>query len=211
MKKLIPLMSLLMSFNAFSAAGDYLTSFTIDLYKLAVSENQDCTGLLTVIDNGNTPKTVDLYNNPKFGDATILEGTYRCFVLEISSTMKMTPGPANNFTGGAGNCAVGTEVNLPLAGSGINTKLIGSSSTGAIATKMAIYLTTDTSASGNTATAFLPPNGSGQGVNIAQPLVLTSDAASYFNVSFGDITTAVDNTNAGECGFNDMRFNFVNP
>ena len=211
MKKLLLIIPVVMSLSALSATGDYLTSFTIDLYKLAVSEQEDCSGLLTVIDNGNAPKRVDLYNNPKFGDANILEGTYRCFVLEISSTMKMIPGPANNFTGGAGNCVIGTEVSLPLAGSGINTKLIGGSSSGGISTKMAIYLTTDTSASGNTATAFLPPNGAGHGVNITQPLVLTSDAASYFNVSFGDITTAVDNSNAGECGFNDMKFNFVNP
>jgi hypothetical protein len=211
MRKILFAMSLFTSVCALAAPTDYLTSFKIDLYKMAVSENPNCTGLLTVIDNGNNPKSVDLYNNPQFGKATILEGTYRCFVLEISSTMKMVPGPANNFGGGAGNCAIGTEVNLPLSGSGINTKLIGESSTGAITTKMAIYLTTDTTASGNTSTAFLPPNGSGRGVNIANPLVLTANAASYFNVSFGDITTAVDNSNAGECGFNDMKFNFVNP
>lgn len=211
MKTIILFTLLFTSISGFAAPTDYLTSFTIDLYKLAVSEQEDCTGLLTVIDNGNSPKTVDLYNNPEFGKATILSGIYRCFVLEISSTMKMTPGPANNFSGGAGNCAVGTEVNLPLSGSGINTKLIGESSSGAISTKMAIYLTTDTSASGDISTGFLPPNGSGQAVNIVNPLILTSNAASYFNVSFGDITTAVDNTNVGECGFNDMRFNFINP
>ena len=205
--KLISLIFLILLAPAtYGAPGDYLTSFKVSVYKVAVSDDSDCSGLTTIIDNGATAVEVDLYNNPVFGTAQVDIGTYHCVVLEISNNMKFTPGPANTFAG-AGNCAVGVETTVDFSTFGLNTRLIDGT-LGGIATRMALHFTTNTDADGS-GNYFLPNNGSNKnGVNITNPLVISNATASTFKIDFQDITAAVDDSSAGECNLVDILFTF---
>lgn len=100
MKRLI-LFSMVLSGSVFA---NPIQKFELDVYKFAVSKNEDCSDMKVIIDHGTTPRRVDLVNNPSFGKGYIESGTYRCVALEISRTMHVTP---DTPPAGVGTCVHG--------------------------------------------------------------------------------------------------------
>jgi hypothetical protein len=87
-------------------AQDILSSFEMDIYKVAVSESEDCGKMTIIIDHENNPKRVDLFNNPSFGKANVEPGTYHCVAIEVSPMIHITP---VNPPAGIGTCIHGQK------------------------------------------------------------------------------------------------------
>lgn len=97
-----------------------LSGFEIDMYKFAVSENQDCSNPKVIIENQITPRRVNLVNDPYFGSGFIEPGTYNCVMLEISRRMYITP---FNPPAGVGSCIDGNQSPIFIGFDGNNTDL----------------------------------------------------------------------------------------
>ena len=87
-----------------SAIANPIQKFELDVYKFAVSKNEDCSDMKVIIDHGSIPKRVNLVNNPSFGTGYVEPGTYNCVALEIARRMHVTP---NNPPAGVGSCIHG--------------------------------------------------------------------------------------------------------
>lgn len=105
MKKLI-LFSMVISG---SLMANPIQKFELDVYKFAVSENEDCSDMKVIIDYGSIPRRVNLVDNPSFGSGYVKPGTYRCVALEIDRTMHVTP---NNPPAGVGSCIHGQSSSI---------------------------------------------------------------------------------------------------
>jgi hypothetical protein len=176
-----------------SAANTGLSASSIKLkvYKMAVSTSPLCTGLVTVLDNGNTPTEVDFLQNPNLGNGTLADGTYACIVIEFSDLVKFTP----STTSTAGHCNSATEYTLDVcrAGSGDSSILIDGTTTTCTgvsgdkdnygtpgADRVAMYISTATTGG---ADAFNRPTSIGDnahGLNLGAALTISGTSSGKF-------------------------------
>lgn len=59
----------------------------MSIYQFAVSESENCTDPVIVIDNGDTPKEFDMLDSPQLGSGTVADGTYPCVIMVMSSSL----------------------------------------------------------------------------------------------------------------------------
>ena len=209
-------------------AGDIglsASALTFKVYKMAVSTSPLCTGLITVVDNGNTPVAVDFLASPDLGNGVLADGTYNCIVIEFSDVLSFTP----STTSHSGSCVSGTPRSLDICRSdnGGTSKLIDGSTTTCTGTngadssvygtpgadRVAIYLSTGVTTGGND--AFNPPISVGtntHGLNLATALTISGTASGKFVVNpAGKVCDSAHSTCgglAGTCGMNPPVFSF---
>lgn len=184
-----------------NATGDLslsASSIKLKVYKMAVSTSPLCTGLITVLDNGNSPTEVDFLQNPSLGNGTLADGTYPCIVIEFSDVIKFSP----STTSTSGHCVAGTEYNLDVCRSdnngggssklidGTTTTCTGTSGTSttygtAGADRVAMYIST-ASTSSNGSDAFNPPTSvsdASHGLSLSATLTIAGTASGKFVVN----------------------------
>jgi len=191
--------------SAFAAtSGLDPEALKLKIYKVAVSSDPLCTGMLTIFEN-DAPEYSDFLLSPTLGSGAIPEGTYRCVAIEFSSVIKPTPAETSDN----GDCVQGTPFDLNVA-SGANYTLIdGSTGTASGDTRVAMWLSTasTTTNGGPGHNAFVPPTSNGsstEGFMLASPLVVSGSAAGTFVVNgAGKIEE-----NSGNCEFQPPLFSF---
>lgn len=174
------------AFNATAAtSGINPASLKLKIYKVAVSTDPLCTGLVTIFSNDN-PTYTDFLAAPTLGSGSVPAGTYNCVAIEFASIIKPTPAETST---GTGSCIQGTEFELNVA-NGTNYKLIdGTTGTGgATETRVAMWLSTaSTETTGtNGHSAFLPPTSVGsatEGFLLSSPLVVSGTSSGTFVVN----------------------------
>jgi hypothetical protein len=222
-------LALLPAAYAVDNAGDIglsASSLTFKVYKMAVSTSALCTNLITVVDNGNTPVSVDFLANPDLGSGVLANGTYNCIVIEFSDVLSFTPSSTSN----GGSCVSGVSRNLDICRSdnGGSSKLTDGTTTTCTGTnganagvygtpgadRVAIYLSTGVTSGGND--AFNPPLTLGvntHGLNLASPLVITGTSSGKFTVNpTGKVCDSAHSTCggvAGTCGMQPPVFSFT--
>lgn len=237
MKSLFLTLSLLIGT---SVGAQPIQKFELDVFKFAVSKNEDCSDPVVIIDHGAVAKRVNLVDNPSFGKGYVEPGTYHCVALEISRRMHVTP---NNPPAGVGSCIHGQSSPIFIGYEGNDTdyqnflssmnisdrnafrQSVGSYLIGATdqnlhvqegnSNRMAMYLTTDSSAGNMGECFYIPtsifpqPSSMRCGVRIAQPLVITGNESASFITRIIDPNTVIDNDEVGSCNIQDIEFDFV--
>ena len=64
------------------------TSFKVKIYSAYISENEDCSSPVLLKNFGTAGVEFDMYSSPTLFGANPPEGTYNCFILNISDNMK---------------------------------------------------------------------------------------------------------------------------
>lgn len=86
-------------------ANQELSSFKMTLYKVYVSENEDCSSLSELADFGSGGKTVDLMLGDSLVSADLLTGTYRCIAITMDRRFQFQP---DSVPAGTGSCVAGS-------------------------------------------------------------------------------------------------------
>lgn len=60
------------------------TSLTLNIYALYISTNEDCSGAVEILSNGNTPVAVDVYAVNTLFTGVVDPGEYKCIGIEMS-------------------------------------------------------------------------------------------------------------------------------
>lgn len=82
--------------------GDPAT-FTLGMYAMWISQNDDCSAPVLVADYGSVSQPKQMLNGPILFAGSPPDGTYRCLVIKMSDVLAMTP--ATTF----GDCVAGTN------------------------------------------------------------------------------------------------------
>jgi hypothetical protein len=208
MKNILFLASALLVMSQATYAADTglsASSIKLKVYKMAVSTSPLCTGLITVLDNGNTPTEVDFLQNPSLGSGSLADGTYPCIVIEFSDLVKFTPSSNSTST----NCLASTEYTLDVCRAGGDTSvLIDGTVTNCTGTsganintygtfgddRVAMYISTATTGG---ADVFNRPTALGDnahGLNLGAALTIAGSSSGKFVVN--PVGKVCDNNNA---------------
>lgn len=125
--------------------GDPAT-FTLGMYAMWISQNDDCSAPVLVADYGSVPEPKEMLNGPVLFTGNPPEGTYRCLVIKMSDVLAMTP--ATTF----GDCVAGTEYSGDIYRDGdsswvdVNGDMIIGTGTDSIPvdSRVTLFLTRDT-------------------------------------------------------------------
>lgn len=208
-----------MAFAANDGTGDP-DSLKIKLYRFAVSESEDCSNPKIVIDRGSNPTYVSMLSKPSFGSGELDNGTYPCVMIEMSDNIKFDP------DGNIGShCDGNTEYTLDVCNAnggatpytlldgttGTCTGGDGLGSSGAVETKIVLYLSTRSTSTGGGANPFTPPATAGdagtKGFKLASALVVSGTETGIFDVN--GTGKVVSNTGSGGyCEFQPPVFSF---
>ncbi len=182
-------------FHISSALAADATELSIRLYSFAVSTNDDCSNLTSVIDNGSNPSPVNLISADgavNLGVGRIPIGTYPCVVIEMSDHIRFQTASSS------GGCTADTDQEYdvcenPQAPS--NTLSDGTTVTCADSEqRIALRLTTDQGQASTDWTWI-----------ISNPLEVTEAAAGKFIVPS---VSAIDDSNNNACVFSRPDFDF---
>jgi hypothetical protein len=121
-------------------------SFTLGMYAMWISPNDDCSAPVLVADYGSVPAPKQMLNSPVLFTGSPPDGTYRCLAIKMSDVLAMTP--ATTF----GDCVAGTEYSGDIYRDGdsswvdVNGDMIVGTGTDSIPvdSRVTIFLTRDT-------------------------------------------------------------------
>jgi hypothetical protein len=168
------------------------------VYAAAVSTSEFCTNPIVLFDSP-APREVNMFESPTIGGGTIPDGTYRCMIMKISDTIRFRPAADDGTACLASQeynldvCRAGTTGVNPISGgtiscTGATLNAVGSD------TVFVFLSTTSTNTVGSGTNAFTPPtstNTGTQGMNLANPFVVSGSSAGQFVM---DLTDKVDGT-----------------
>ncbi len=73
-----------------AAAQTSAASLIVKVFEMRVSTSSDCTGSITIFKTAS-PTPVDLVQNPTLGSGAVADGTFHCFMYQISDMITATP------------------------------------------------------------------------------------------------------------------------
>lgn len=196
------------------------TELNISIYKMYVSDSEDCSNPITVFD-AETDSSLfpfgfseqNVLTDPTFGEGSIENGTYPCIIFKMSDIINFTPEETE------GNCIAGTPYELDVCvdrgqGAPVTNAETGEtfecSATIDESVPIWLYVSTGATSSGGGegSNPMEPPTGAGDaehGINLGSALVVNGALTAVLVVDGnGKITT----NSEGECEMQPPVFSF---
>lgn len=166
---------------------DYLN---LKVYKVAVSENANCTNLKTIMENAS-PSYEDILPGPTLGQGQVDSGTYNCIAIEMSSVIQYAPKTNDDDDGdGTYNCQAGAASQLDVCSadnSGSTIMIDGTSKNCSNGEdRITMYLSTSSTSTGGINGVFTPPVDSdwaNKGLKLTNALVVDGNTSAKFVVN----------------------------